>query len=451
MLLRSFQFGCPATAFSRAQLGSTLLSLKWAACVFQSASKFGDGQKKAKTRERKAQLELNSRVPFRLPCFSVRMELRRESGRLHTKIGAPALSRSLDETTGGNTRLPQIFAPMGDAKGPARVVVFRREGSAEDVRRGGEGQASSRNLEGVAVRSRGEGTSRRGRGVAKEKTAKLFVRDRKQSAAYTRARERIFGDDRSREDSPVSRQSQVSECSSSRSTSPVTGPGERQSHLPRPNVAIVRNREADLRDPDFTRGATRFAPGVDETEVYHDPLRGGRKGGRRKGRGNTAEAGGGRQDAGRGKDRERPQVTAEKGAYGVPKPNGTIPVATLIAPPVAHAVHSPVQPPVRPLTRPLVRPQDLLPSMGGINLDGDGGAPAHNDRVSEWLGGMAVDHRQRLGLQRLGLGVTNHPPVINPNFLNPNPRALHIPQAAPMNGQKPPGQKQKLLVPRTAR
>jgi hypothetical protein len=47
-------------------------------------------------------------------------------------------------------------------------------------------------------------------------------------------------------------------------------------------VAIVRDRAADLKDPDFTRGATRFAPGVDDTQTYADVRRAdGARGARR--------------------------------------------------------------------------------------------------------------------------------------------------------------------------
>ena len=50
-------------------------------------------------------------------------------------------------------------------------------------------------------------------------------------------------------------------------------PEQRGARSRPPVVAIVRDRAADLKDPDFTRGATRFAPGVDDTQTYADVRR----------------------------------------------------------------------------------------------------------------------------------------------------------------------------------
>ena len=147
--------------------------------------------------------------------------------------------------------------------GPApRVVVLLREDPAGGNPRGVDAGASG-------SRAR-EGRRRDGESAASGK-ASLERKDDVREAAYERARVRIFGGGSSRDDSPTSRWSGRSGShsgASSRSASP-SGAGARS----RPPVAIVRDRAADLKDPDFTRGATRFAPGVDDTQTYADVRR----------------------------------------------------------------------------------------------------------------------------------------------------------------------------------
>ena len=149
----------------------------------------------------------------------------------------------------------------GDGPAP-RVVVLLREDPAGGNPRGVDAGASG-------SRAR-EGRRRDGESAASGK-ASLERKDDVREAAYERARERIFGGGSSRDDSPTSRWSGRSGShsgASSRSASP-SGAGARS----RPPVAIVRDRAADLKDPDFTRGATRFAPGVDDTQTYADVRR----------------------------------------------------------------------------------------------------------------------------------------------------------------------------------
>jgi hypothetical protein len=150
------------------------------------------------------------------------------------------------------------------------VFVFRREELVGEDSRGGEASASDspRGRDAERPHAR-EGGRLGGEKPACEK-ASLELKDNVREAAYERARERIFAGN-AREDSLSSRQSVRSESHSavsSRSASP-NGTGVRA----RPRVAIARDRAADLKDPDFTRGATRFAPGVDETQTYVDPRR----------------------------------------------------------------------------------------------------------------------------------------------------------------------------------
>ena len=149
----------------------------------------------------------------------------------------------------------------GDGPAP-RVVVLLREDPAGGNPRGVDAGASG-------SRAR-EGRRRDGESAASGK-ASLERKDDVREAAYERARERIFGGGSSRDDSPTSRRSGRSGThsgASSRSASPSSA-GARS----RPPVAIVRDRAADLKDPDFTRGATRFAPGVDDTQTYADVRR----------------------------------------------------------------------------------------------------------------------------------------------------------------------------------
>ena len=149
----------------------------------------------------------------------------------------------------------------GDGPAP-RVVVLLREDPAGGNPRGVDAGASG-------SRAR-EGRRRDGESAASGK-ASLERKDDVREAAYERARERIFGGGSSRDNSPTSRRSGRSGThsgASSRSASPSSA-GARS----RPPVAIVRDRAADLKDPDFTRGATRFAPGVDDTQTYADVRR----------------------------------------------------------------------------------------------------------------------------------------------------------------------------------
>lgn len=361
---------------------------------------------------------------------------------------------------------------MGGAKAapPARVV-FRRED-------GGEGVASTGAVPEVSVRppKAGEGGRRRGSNTGREKTPSL-LKDR----AYERARSRIFssGDTGGgRDDSPNSRTSGVSEqgsrCSCSRSTSPVRDPETREAPTPRPrqhkpqkpNVAIVRNRAADLRDPDFTRGATRFAPGVDESEVYVDPTRPAR-GGRRGRRSGAEGAGPSRREGGGGEARDGRLIQSRGGdetteteetleaqhghdAYGRALHTTNISVANLVAPFVAR--------PVRAGFDDKFSAQMSGLSLGGtrdafagaeraaeprrrelLNLTGE--ASVVNDRVSEWLGATPlVDHRQRLGLERIG--------VLDRQELGTAQHGAQI-SAQPHKPCKQPAR--TLLVPRTAR
>ena len=111
-------------------------------------------------------------------------------------------------------------------------------------------------------------TRRRERGERKGEPGKEGRRARGGVRARARA---IFGGEFA-DDSPTSRRSGRSGThsgASSRSASSSSA-GARS----RPPVAIVRDRAADLKDPDFTRGATRFAPGVDDTQTYVDVRRG---------------------------------------------------------------------------------------------------------------------------------------------------------------------------------
>ena len=153
----------------------------------------------------------------------------------------------------------------GDGPAP-RVVVFRRDDPAGGDPRGVEAGASGSR----PPRAERGGRRRGGERLASDK-ASLDRKDDVREAAYERARERIFGGASSRDDSPSSFRSGRSAShsgASSRSASP-SGAGGRS----RPPVAIVRDRAADLKDPDFTRGATRFAPGVDDTQTYADVRR----------------------------------------------------------------------------------------------------------------------------------------------------------------------------------
>ena len=163
----------------------------------------------------------------------------------------------------------------GDGPAP-RVVVLLREDPAGGNPRGVDAGASG-------SRAR-EGRRRDGESAASGK-ASLERKDDVREAAYERARERIFGGGSSRDDSPTSRWSGRSGShsgASSRSASP-SGAGARS----RPPVAIVRDRAADLKDPDFTRGATRFAPGADDTQTYADVRRVDRARSARRGDGTT--------------------------------------------------------------------------------------------------------------------------------------------------------------------
>ena len=156
-------------------------------------------------------------------------------------------------------------AMAGDGPAP-RVVVFRRDDPAGGDSRGVEAGASGSR----PPRAERGGRRRGGERLASDK-ASLDRKDDVREAAYERARERIFGGASSRDDSPSSFRSGRSAShsgASSRSASP-SGAGGRS----RPPVAIVRDRAADLKDPDFTRGATRFAPGVDDTQTYADVRR----------------------------------------------------------------------------------------------------------------------------------------------------------------------------------
>ena len=156
------------------------------------------------------------------------------------------------------------------------MVVLLREDPAGGNPRGVDAGASG-------SRAR-EGRRRDGESAASGK-ASLERKDDVREAAYERARERIFGGGSSRDDSPTSRWSGRSGShsgASSRSASP-SGAGARS----RPPVAIVRDRAADLKDPDFTRGATRFAPGVDDTQTYADVRRADEARGARRGDGRT--------------------------------------------------------------------------------------------------------------------------------------------------------------------
>ncbi len=149
----------------------------------------------------------------------------------------------------------------GDGPAPRVVVLLREDPAGGNPREVDAGASGSRAR---------EGRRRDGESAASGK-ASLERKDDVREAAYERARERIFGGGSSRDDSPTSRWSGRSGShsgASSRSASP-SGAGARS----RPPVAIVRDRAADLKDPDFTRGATRFAPGVDDTQTYADVRR----------------------------------------------------------------------------------------------------------------------------------------------------------------------------------
>ena len=172
---------------------------------------------------------------------------------------------AVEAANGAVRRESDSRAMAGDGPAP-RVVVFRRDDPAGGDPRGVEAGASGSR----PPRAERGGRRRGGERLASDK-ASLDRKDDVREAAYERARERIFGGASSRDDSPSSFRSGRSAShsgASSRSASP-SGAGGRS----RPPVAIVRDRAADLKDPDFTRGATRFAPGVDDTQTYADVRR----------------------------------------------------------------------------------------------------------------------------------------------------------------------------------
>lgn len=188
--------------------------------------------------------------------------------------GTTVRSSEERETRSWLVRDSDSRAMAGDGPAP-RVVVFRRDDPAGGDPRGVEAGASGSR----PPRAERGGRRRGGERLASDK-ASLDRKDDVREAAYERARERIFGGASSRDDSPSSFRSGRSAShsgASSRSASP-SGAGGRS----RPPVAIVRDRAADLKDPDFTRGATRFAPGVDDTQTYADVRRAdGARGARR--------------------------------------------------------------------------------------------------------------------------------------------------------------------------
>ena len=188
--------------------------------------------------------------------------------------GTTVRSSEARETRSWLVRDSDWRAMAGDGPAP-RVVVFRRDDPAGGDPRGVEAGASGSR----PPRAERGGRRRGGERLASDK-ASLDRKDDVREAAYERARERIFGGASSRDDSPSSFRSGRSAShsgASSRSASP-SGAGGRS----RPPVAIVRDRAADLKDPDFTRGATRFAPGVDDTQTYADVRRAdGARGARR--------------------------------------------------------------------------------------------------------------------------------------------------------------------------
>ena len=154
----------------------------------------------------------------------------------------------------------------GDGPAP-RVVVFRREDPDRGDPRGVEADASGSRPPRAEQGGRRRPAERSNRSLASGKAC-LERKDNVREAAYERARERIFAEGSSRDESPSSRRSGRSGShsgASSRSASPSDTTGRS-----RPPVAIVRDRAADLKDPDFTRGVTRFAPGVDDTQTYAD-------------------------------------------------------------------------------------------------------------------------------------------------------------------------------------
>ena len=208
-----------------------------------------------------------------MPCAAVRFAfLRFEWAARPT--GTTVRSSEERETRSWLVRDSDSRAMAGDGPAP-RVVVFRRDDPAGGDPRGVEAGASGSR----PPRAERGGRRRGGERLASDK-ASLDRKDDVREAAYERARERIFGGASSRDDSPSSFRSGRSAShsgASSRSASP-SGAGGRS----RPPVAIVRDRAADLKDPDFTRGATRFAPGVDDTQTYADVRRAdGARGARR--------------------------------------------------------------------------------------------------------------------------------------------------------------------------
>jgi hypothetical protein len=201
----------------------------------------------------------------RVPCTFARLWFDRFSlgarKKLRDRPARSATKRFRRERRARARRESDSRAMGGDGPAP-RVVVLLREDPAGGNPRGVDAGASG-------SRAR-EGRRRDGESAASGK-ASLERKDDVREAAYERARERIFGGGSSRDDSPTSRWSGRSGShsgASSRSASP-SGAGARS----RPPVAIVRDRAADLKDPDFTRGATRFAPGVDDTQTYADVRR----------------------------------------------------------------------------------------------------------------------------------------------------------------------------------
>ena len=142
--------------------------------------------------------------------------------------------------------------------GPAPVVVLSGktlpagtrgvDAGASGSRRGKAGDATAR-----ARRAEGE--------PGKE--------GRRARGAYERARERIFGGG-SRTTRPPRIGGEVGDPFRGVQS---LGEPEQRGERSRPRVAIVRDRAADLKDPDFTGGATRFAPGVDDTQTYADVRR----------------------------------------------------------------------------------------------------------------------------------------------------------------------------------
>ena len=172
----------------------------------------------------------------------------------------------------------------GDGPAP-HVVVFRREDADSGDPRGVEASASGSRLPRAERGGRRRPTERSTRSPASGKAC-LDRKDNVREAAYERARERIFGGVSSRDDSASSHRSGRSGSQSGASSRSASPSGARAGSRP-PVVAIVRDRAADLKDPDFTRGATRFAPGVDDTQTYADVRRADEARGARRGDGRT--------------------------------------------------------------------------------------------------------------------------------------------------------------------